>query len=64
MPVVVDGVGDATVDDRPRSVYELMTRHMLEDLRESVNEVRGRVNTLLWLVIGAIIMELLLKLVR
>ncbi len=52
------------VDDRPHSVYELMTRRMLEELRESLNEVRTRVNTLLWLVIGAVLMELLMKVFR
>jgi hypothetical protein len=52
------------IDDRPRSVYELMTRRMLEELRESLNEVKTRVNTLLWLVIGAVLMELLMKVFR
>ena len=52
------------VDDKPKSVYELMTRRMLEELREDVSEVKGRVNTLLWLVIGAILLELLAKVVK
>jgi hypothetical protein len=52
------------VDERPRSVYEVLTRRMLEDLRDEVGEVKGRVNTLLWLVAGATIVDLAMKLVR
>jgi len=52
------------VDDRPRSVYEIMTRQMLEELKADVGEVKGRVNTLLWLVAGAVLMELVVRLVR
>jgi hypothetical protein len=55
---------EAAIDDKPKSVYEMMTRQMLLELKESVGEVKGRVNTLLWLVIGAILLELVMKLVR
>lgn len=54
-----NGVGD--VDERPKSVYELMTRRMLEELREDIAEVKGRVNALLWLMVGAILMELVMR---
>ncbi|MBF6612096.1 MAG: hypothetical protein IVW55_03120 [Chloroflexi bacterium] len=52
------------VDERPKSVYEMMTRQMLVELKEDVSEVKGRVNTLLWLVIGAMLVELLMRLVK
>ncbi len=45
------------VDDRPRSVYEILTRQMIEDLRADLAEVKGRVNTLLWLVAGAVLLD-------
>ena len=51
------------VDDKPRSVYEIVTRRMLEELKEDVGEVKGRVNALLWLVAGAVVMELVMRLV-
>ena len=54
-----DGAGE--VDERPKSVYELMTRRMLEELREDISEVKGRVNALLWLMVGAILMELVMR---
>jgi hypothetical protein len=55
---------DATnpVDERPRSVYEILTRQMLEDLRHDLAEVKGRVNTLLWLVAGAVVLDWLARL--
>ncbi len=56
--------GQGAIDDNPKSVYEMMTRQMLLELKDSVSEVKGRVNTLLWLVIGAILLELVMKLVR
>lgn len=52
------------VDEKPRSVYEIVTRSMLEDLREDVSEVKGRVNALLWLLAGAILAEFVTRLVR
>lgn len=54
----------APVDDKPRSVYELVTRQMLEQVKDDVNEVKGRVNTLLWLVTGAMLIELLMRVVK
>lgn len=56
--------GRVAVDERPRSVYELVTRQMLAGLKDDVAEVKGRVNALLWLVAGAIIVELVTKAVR
>jgi len=52
------------VDDKPHSVYEIVTRQMLEELKAEVGEVKGRVNTLLWLVAGAVLMELVVRLVK
>jgi hypothetical protein len=55
---------EGAVDDRPRSAYEMVTRQMLLELKENVAEVKGRVNTLLWVVIGAIVVELLMRFIR
>ncbi|HEX9990035.1 MAG TPA: hypothetical protein VGE45_16375 [Chloroflexia bacterium] len=64
-PLPAEAQGDeVAIDDKPKSVYEMMTRQMLLELKDSVGEVKGRVNTLLWLVIGAILLELVMKLVR
>ncbi|HYP40688.1 MAG TPA: hypothetical protein VEX13_10050 [Chloroflexia bacterium] len=55
---------EVAIDDKPKSVYEMMTRQMLLELKDSVGEVKGRVNTLLWLVVGAILLDLVMRLVR
>jgi hypothetical protein len=52
------------VDDRPRSVYELMTRRMLDEMREDVNDIKGRVNALLWMVAGAVLLELIMRIIK
>jgi hypothetical protein len=56
--------GGEPVDDRPRSVYELMTRRMLDEMREDVNDIKGRVNALLWMVAGAVLLEFIVRLVK
>jgi hypothetical protein len=45
-------------------VYEVVTRQMLEELKREVGEVKGRVNTLLWMVAGAIVMDVVVRLIR
>jgi len=55
---------DEPVDEKPRSVYEVVTRQMLLELKEDLAEVKGRVNTLLWLVLGATVVEFVMRLVR
>jgi hypothetical protein len=52
------------LDEKPHSVYEIVTRQMLADLREDVAEVKGRVNALLWLLAGAIFVEFVSRLMR
>lgn len=61
---VLKGEREVGLDQKPRSVYELITRTMLEEMREDVREVKGRVNTLLWLVTGALLVELLMRVVK
>ena len=61
---VGDKAAGVAVDERPRSVYEVMTRRMLEELQREVGEVKGRVNTLLWMVAGAIVLDVVVRLIR
>lgn len=58
------GESGEVIDERPRSVYELVTRQMLEELKSDMGEVKGRVNTLLWLTAGAIMVDLVSKVVK
>lgn len=52
------------IDDRPHSVYELLTRQMLNDLRSDLDEIRSRVNALLWLTVGAVLLDFIMRLVK
>ena len=62
--VQVGDADDSPIDEKPRSVYEVVTRQMLLELKEDFAEVKGRINTLLWLVLGATVAEFLMRLVR
>lgn len=48
--------------EAPQSAYELLTRQMVEQLTREVAEVRRRVDQLFTTVVGAILLELLLRL--
>jgi hypothetical protein len=52
------------IDDKPKSVYEILTRQMLEELKDDLAEVKGRINTLLWLVVGAVLLELVARIIE
>lgn len=59
--------GDAQnhpLDDKPHSVYEAVTRQMLEDLKSDLSEVKGRVNTLLWMVASAALADFVMRLLK
>lgn len=59
----------ASLDLAPKSAHEAMTRAMVEDLGRDLErqrgetaadlaEVEGRVNTLIWVLIGAVALDL------
>lgn len=54
--VVVHGI-----NTDPATVHELITRRMVEELTEEVREVRNRVNGLIFVVIGAVLVQVILK---
>ena len=46
----------------PASAYEAITRQMVDGLREDVAEIKGRLNGLLWLMAGAIAIDIVMRL--
>jgi hypothetical protein len=50
------------VDLSPASAYEAVTRQMVEALADDLREIKGRLNGLLWMVAGAIVIDILLRL--
>ena len=62
------GYGDGdphrpTVDLGPASTYEALTRQMVERMSDDLDEIKGRLNGLLFLVAWAVILDTLARLV-
>jgi hypothetical protein len=47
------------VDLRPASAYEAITRQMVESLTEELREIKSRLNSLIFMLIGAILLDVL-----
>jgi hypothetical protein len=47
----------------PASVYEAVTRQMVESLASDIREIKGRLNSLLFMLIGGIMLEIAIRLV-
>jgi len=52
----------APLDLTPKSAHEAITRQMVTDLALDVAEVKGRVNAILWLVAGAVLVDVAMRL--
>ncbi|MCA9863132.1 MAG: hypothetical protein R2853_21035 [Thermomicrobiales bacterium] len=52
----------AALDLAPRSAHEALTRQMVSDLAADLSEVKSRVNAMLWLVAGAVVVDVALRL--
>jgi len=51
-----------TVNLEPGTAYEALTRQMVEGLRDELREIRGRINGLLFLMVGALGTEAAIRL--
>jgi len=49
------------IDLNPGTAYEAVTRTMVEELAEDVKEIRGRIDAIFWLIAGAIVVELVMR---
>ena len=49
------------VDLEPRSAYEVLTREKVEHFADEIAEIRHRINTIFYLVIGGLLMDLLMQ---
>jgi hypothetical protein len=47
------------IDLRPGSAYEAITRQMVESLTDDMKEIKTRLNNLFYMVIGAILIDIL-----
>ena len=51
------------VELAPASAYEAVTRQMVEGLAKDLDEIKGRLGGLLWMVAGAIVVDVVSRLV-
>ena len=51
------------IDLAPKSAHEALTRQMVTDLGGDLDEVKKRVDATLWLVAGAVVVEIVMRLV-
>ena len=56
-----DGAG---LDLDPRSAYEVLTRQMVSDMADELRELRLRVNGLIFVTIGAVVTDAILRLLK
>ena len=51
------------IDLRPVSAYEAVTRQMVESLADDLREIKGRLNGLLFMLTGTIVLEFVSRMV-
>jgi hypothetical protein len=51
------------IDLRPVSAYEAVTRQMVESLADDLREIKGRLNGLLFMLTGTIVLEFISRMV-
>ena len=56
-----DGVGLESLDLNPKSAHEAITRQMVTDLAADLGEIKERVNAVLWLVAGAVLVDVAMR---
>jgi len=57
-----DSVGG--IDTGPASTYEVVTRHMVEGLADELREIRNRINTLIFALVGGILLDILSRIMN
>ena len=50
------------VDVRPSSAYEAVTREMVQSMRAEIAEIKSRLNGLLFMVAGSIVVDIVIRL--
>jgi hypothetical protein len=55
------GSGRERISLEPASAYEVVTRQMVLDMGEDLREIKARLNGLLFMVAGAVVLEILMR---
>jgi hypothetical protein len=51
------------IDLRPATAFEAITRQMVESLAEDLREIKGRLNSLIFMLVGAILLEIVSRMI-
>ena len=51
------------VDLRPANAFEAVTRQMVESMSEELREIRNRVNSLIFMMVGAIVLDVVSRMI-
>ncbi len=51
------------IDLRPATAFEAITRQMVESLSEELREIKSRLNSLIFMMIGAILLEIVSRMI-
>jgi len=51
------------IDVRPASTYEAVTRQMVESLADDLREIKSRLNNLVFMIAGAILMDVISRVI-
>lgn len=54
-------VAPSPIDLEPATAYEAMTRQKVESLEEDLRDIKSRVDTIFYLVIGSILVDMLTR---
>jgi hypothetical protein len=57
------GTKPGGMDTRPMSVHEAITRQMVETLTDDLHEIKSRINNLIFMVLGAIVIDVVLRMI-
>ena len=58
----LDGLRLESLDLTPKSAHEAITRQMVTDLAADLSEIKERLNAVLWLVAGAVLVDVAMRL--
>ena len=54
---------DGGIDLRPASAYEAVTRQMVETMTDELREIKLRLNNLIFMLAGAIVLDVMIRLI-
>lgn len=58
---IADDASPEGIEVRPANAYEAVTRQMVEALQEDLREIKGRLNTLLFAIVGGVAIDVIAR---